>query len=118
MKDGDISGLAIFQDPYAFIAVRHTNGYKEIIMVNDGKTIDSVTMNNKMIYLRTIASNTNSTASFEYSFDNKTFRRSGNKLAMKFNLSVFTGNKFCLFNYATKTTGGYVDFDWFRTKFE
>jgi hypothetical protein len=33
---------------------------------------------------------------------------------MRFNLSIFTGNKFCLFNYATKESGGYVDFDWFR----
>jgi hypothetical protein len=33
---------------------------------------------------------------------------------MKFSLSVFTGNKFCLFNYATESPGGYVDFDWFR----
>ena len=39
----------------------------------------------------------------------------GNDLIMKFNLKIFTGNKFCLFNYATKETGGYVDFDWFRT---
>ena len=118
MKDGDIAGLAVFQDPYAFIAVRQRNDYKEIIMVNDGIVIDSVTMKNKTIFLRTIASNSNSRASFEYSFDNKIFKRLGNELAMKFNLSVFTGNKFCLFNYATKTTGGWVDFDWFRTKFE
>ena len=118
MKDGDMAGLALFQDPYAFIAVRQTNGSKEIIMVNDGKTIDSVRMNNKMIYLRTIASNNNSKALFEYSFDNKTFRRLGNEFSMRFNLSVFTGNKFCLFNYATRSAGGYVDFDWFRTKFE
>jgi hypothetical protein len=33
---------------------------------------------------------------------------------MQFNLSVFTGNKFCLFNYAAISTGGFVDFDWFR----
>jgi hypothetical protein len=33
---------------------------------------------------------------------------------MKFNLTIFTGNKFCLFNYATIATGGFVDFDWFR----
>ena len=33
---------------------------------------------------------------------------------MRFNLKIFTGNKFCLFNYATKETGGYVDFDYFR----
>ena len=35
-------------------------------------------------------------------------------MQMQFNLTVFTGNKFCLFNYATKEPGGYVDFDWFR----
>ncbi len=35
--------------------------------------------------------------------------------SMQFSLSIFTGNKFCLFNYATITTGGFVDFDWFRT---
>jgi hypothetical protein len=35
---------------------------------------------------------------------------------MRFNLKIFTGNKFCLFNFATKETGGYIDFDWFRTE--
>ena len=29
---------------------------------------------------------------------------------MQFSLKIFTGNKFCLFNYANKETGGYVDF--------
>ena len=28
MKEGDIAGLAVFQDPYAFIAVKQTNGSK------------------------------------------------------------------------------------------
>lgn len=32
---------------------------------------------------------------------------------MRFSLTVFTGNKFGLFNYATEEPGGYVDFDWF-----
>jgi len=35
---------------------------------------------------------------------------------MSFSLKVFTGNKFCLFNYATLEAGGWVDFDWFRVK--
>jgi len=48
--------------------------------------------------------------------DNRSFIKIGNKLNMKFSLNVFTGNKFCLFNYATKTTGGFVDFDWFRAE--
>ena len=56
-----------------------------------------------------------STASFSYSFDNQSFVKFGNELKMRFSLKIFTGNKFCLFNYATKKMGGYIDFDWFRT---
>lgn len=35
-------------------------------------------------------------------------------ISMRFNLSIFTGNKFCLFNFATRELDGFVDFDWFR----
>ena len=85
-------------------------------MVNNGKTIDSDAINNLTIYLKTIASNSSGKASFEYSTDNKIFKPLGDHLNMQFSLKIFTGNKFCLFNYATKETGGYVDFDWFRTQ--
>ena len=114
MKDGDIAGLAVFQDPYAYIAVKQDNGLKQLIMVNNGETIDSMPVNEETVYLRTIASNSTRKATFEYSFDNKEFTSLGNELKMRFSLKIFTGNKFCLFNYATKETGGYVDFDWFR----
>ena len=114
MKDGDIAGLAVFQDPYAYIAVAQEKGSKKLIMVNNGETIASVPMSGNTVYLRTIASNSTRKATFEYSFDNKTFTQLGNELMMRFSLTIFTGNKFCLFNYATAETGGYVDFDWFR----
>jgi beta-xylosidase len=116
MKDGDIAGLTIFQNPYAYIAVRQLNGTKYIIMVNNGTAIDSIEAKGSTIYLSTTASNSTAKAFFEYSFDNKTFRPLGNNLSMRFNLSIFTGNKFCLFNYATSQAGGYVDFDWFRAR--
>jgi beta-xylosidase len=114
MKDGDIAGLAVFQDPYAYIAVKQNKGSKFLVMINNGKVIDSLSINNASVYMRTIASNSTKKATFEFSFDNKTFTPLGNELSMSFNLSIFTGNKFCLFNYATQETGGYVDFDWFR----
>src|SRR5690242_16343558 len=115
MKDGDIAGLAVFQQPYAYIAVKQQKGRKYILMVNDGKAVDSVAINRSTIYLKTIASNSSGIATFEYSTDNKNFKQLGDELNMKFSLKIFTGNKFCLFNYATQQTGGYVDFDWFRT---
>ncbi|MBO9204447.1 MULTISPECIES: family 43 glycosylhydrolase [Niastella] len=114
MKDGDIAGLAVFQDPYAYIGVKQMNGRKYVVMVNNGQLIDSVAIAQSTIYLQTIASNSNQKALFQYSFDNKSFRPIGDALSMKFSLTLFTGNKFCLFNYATRQSGGYVDFDWFR----
>lgn len=117
MKDGDVAGLAVFQDPYAFIGVRKQGGIMEVVMVNNGKDIASVPLAGDTLYLRAIASNRSETARFAYSFDGDSFHPLGNDLGMRFNLSVFTGNKFCLFNYATRETGGYVDFGWFRTSF-
>jgi beta-xylosidase len=115
MNDGDVAGLAVFQDPYAYIGIKKMNGRKYIVMVNNGKTIDSIATDKSTIYLRAQAIYSSSKASFSYSFDNESFIIFGNDLAMQFNLSIFTGNKFCLFNYATIATGGYVDIDWFRT---
>ncbi len=119
MKDGDLAGLAVFQDPYAFIAVKKEGDNWEMVMVNNGETVSSVPLTwepGQPVYLRAIASNSSGKAAFEYSTDNITFIQLGNELSMKFNLSVFTGNKFCIFNYATRATGGSVDVDWFRVR--
>jgi beta-xylosidase len=114
MKDGDIAGLAVFQDPYAYIAVQKQNGTFMLIMVNNGRTVAMTPLTGDTIYLRTTASNVTEKATFEYSRDNKNFTQFGDELTMSFSLKIFTGNKFCLFNYATLDVGGYVDFDWFR----
>ena len=129
MKEGDIAGLAVFQDPYAFIGIERTHGKNYVVMVNNGKHMDSAAVQGSTIYFRASAIHGSGaaplyggktapgsgTASFSFSLDNRSFVEIGNMLHMKFNLRIFTGNKFCLFNYATAETGGYVDFDWFRT---
>jgi len=130
MKEGDIAGLAVFADPYAYIGIKKMNGHNYVIMVNNGETVDSVAVNAQAVYLRadpfygsgaamyyggeTVPGT--GTVSFSYSLDNKSFKKIGSQMQMQFKLTVFTGNKFCLFNYATKEPGGYVDFDWFRVK--
>jgi beta-xylosidase len=115
MKDGDVAGLAVFQDPFAYIAVRMTGKTKSLIMVNNGSVVDSLPFKGAVVYLKALASNASRKATFEFSQDGTTFRSLGNALAMRFSLTIFTGNKFCLFNQATKATGGFVDVDWFRT---
>jgi len=129
MKEGDVAGLALFQDPYAYIGIKKMNGKNFIVMVNNGATNDSTEIEGSALYLRasafygsgaaplyggdTVPGSGN--AFFSYSLDNQSFVKIGNELKMRFNLRIFTGNKFCLFNYATKEPGGYADFDWFRT---
>jgi beta-xylosidase len=129
MNEGDIAGLAVFQDPYAYIGIKKEDGQNYIIMVNNGKTIDSSKIEGTTIYLRASAIYGSGAAHyfdgkaapgtgialFSYSLDNKSFVNVGNEFKMRFSLKIFTGNKFCLFNYATKKLGGSVDFDWFRT---
>lgn len=114
MRAGEVAGLCVFQDPYAYIGVRQTVAGRWLVMVNNGTTVDSVPVRQDMVYLRTEASNASRKAVFEYSFDNVRFTPLGDELAMRFSLKIFTGNKFCLFNYTTQETGGSVDFDWFH----
>jgi beta-xylosidase len=115
MKDGDVAGLAVFQNPYAYIGVKMTNGQKKLVMYNNGTQQTGPIVADSIIYLRAVANYNTSNASFYYSFDNITYTKLGTDLSMKYDLSVFVGNRFCLFNYATVQTGGYVDFDWFST---
>jgi len=130
MQEGDVAGIAILQDPYAYIGIRRANGQNSVVMVSDGKTIDSSIVQGSTIYLRASAiygsgaahvfdgkaAPGTRTASFSYSLDNRSFVKIGNELFMRFNLRIFTGNKFCLFNYSTRAIGGHVDFDWFRAE--
>jgi hypothetical protein len=130
MEEGDVVGLAVFQDPYAFVGVRRVGGRNYVVMVNNGKTMDSSLVEGSTVFLgasaihgsgaaqyyQTKVAPGTGIASFSYSLDGRSFLRIGNELHMRFNLKVFTGNKYCIFNYATKALGGYVDFEWFRTE--
>lgn len=116
MKEGDVAGIAIFQDPYAYIGIEVMDGEKTIVMYNDDVLHTGPVVSNEVVYLRAVTSFNSSKASFYYSQDNETYTKLGDDLSMQFHLSVFTGNKFCLFNYATQQTGGYVDIDWFSTE--
>jgi len=116
MAVGDIAGLAVFQDPYAFIGLKKLDRYYEILMVKNGQTVASIPAIQTEIYLRACADYASGEAGFFYSYDNREFLPLGNILEMQFNLSVFTGNKFAIFNFATEESGGYTDIDWFHAE--
>ncbi|MGF6930539.1 beta-xylosidase [Chitinophaga sp. W2I13] len=115
MQVGDVAGLAVLQIPHALIGVKAAAGAKFIVMENAGKTIDSIALGKRnVIFFKASVNTVKDQAHFSYSFDNKVFVPIGDTLNMKFDLKMFTGNRFTLFNYATGRPGGYVDFNWFR----
>lgn len=126
MKEGDMAGLTIQQDPYAYIAVHMKDGKKQLIWAQDTlKTVDgfvpaSVTETSvdidTVIYLRAQLDCGTSKTRFFYSTDNKEYVPLGNETTLQYNLSIFVGARFGIFNYATQALGGYVDVDWFTTE--
>lgn len=118
MNDGDMAGLAIFQNPYAYIAINKQGSVLNLVQSNtaDKKIYSNAIACDSVIYLRAVADIATSKATFYYSLDNATYTKFGQDLDMKYNLSVFVGNRFGIFNYATKDLGGSVDVDWFSTE--
>ena len=53
-------------------------------------------------------------ADFFYSLDGKTWNSIGTQLKMAYTFPHFMGYRFGLFNYATRSAGGYADFDFFH----
>lgn len=123
MQEGDVAGLAVFQDPYSWIGVKKVNGvrhlyiYREAYDTNKEVKQDCGEITSDVIYLQARANFGTSKVSYYYSTDNVEYSRAGSQsFEMRYIISIFVGQRFYLFNYATKQNGGYVDFDWFSTE--
>ncbi|MFC4965972.1 family 43 glycosylhydrolase [Paenibacillus sp. GCM10023248] len=120
MKEGDYAGIAAFQKNYGFVGVKMSGNTKSIIMVNgsSGSAVElaSIPLNQNTVYLRTELDFKNRTdkAYFYFSLDGQRWASIGNTLQMSYTIPHFMGYRFALFNFATQTTGGYVDFDYFK----
>ena len=120
MKEGDLAGLSLLQKEYGFIAVKIENGAKKIVMMDAAKGIPkevaSVALNQDKVYFKAECDFKDKAdkGKFYYSLDGKNWIGIGNTIALPYTLPHFMGYRFGLFNYATKNTGGYVDFDYFH----
>lgn len=116
MKDGDIAGLAVFESPYGFVGIRQEGSVRRLVMVNDGKVIDSsAAIHASKVWLKARATSDGYVASFSYSLDDAHFVSLGDSLHMGLGLP-WTANRFVLFNFNTipDSKAGYVDFNWFH----
>ncbi len=120
MKNGDFAGLALLQKKYGFVGVKVDGGTNYVVMVNaeSGSPVEvqSVPLTQKTVFLKAECDfkNRADTARFFYSLDGKSWTTIGDPLKMAYTLPHFMGYRFGLFNYATKTSGGFADFDFFH----
>lgn len=120
MKDGDFAGLCLLQKDYGLVGVKVEDHHKTIVMINAGngnpETIETIPLQQEKIYFKASCDFTDrkDTAKFYYSLDGKTWISIGSELKMRYTLPHFMGYRFGLFNYATKDTRGYADFDFFH----
>jgi beta-xylosidase len=123
MKDGDFAGLSAFQKEYGLVGVKFEGNKKTIVMTmtdNDKAVeVQRIPLLQDNIYFKIDCDFTDlkDEAKFFYSLDGKIWNPIGKTLKMRYTIPHFMGYRFGLFNYATKNTGGYVDFDWFRIKY-
>lgn len=134
MKDGDRAGFSAFNGDAGLLSVEMEGNQKyltmstNIVSLRDSdKAVLSVKKEEKerielsqnLIYLRIDSDfRTNrDIATFYYSEDNRNWTKIGADFKMIFDYRrFFMGTKFALFNYATKSDGGYVDIDFFSYK--
>ena len=120
MKDGDKTGIILLQKQYGWVGVKAEGITRSIVMVNGEKNtpveIESIPLTQKIIYLKVYADyrDRKDKGYFYYSLDGKNWISIGNELKMAYTIPHFMGYRFGLFNYSTKLTGGFVDFDYYR----
>lgn len=116
MKDGDVAGLSLLQKDFGLVAVKAENGSKKIVMIDIAKEVESVPLNQDKVYFKAECNfkDKADTGRFYYSLDGKKWISIGNAIKLPYTIPHFMGYRFGLFNYATKNTGGFVDFDYFH----
>ncbi|MCK3684716.1 glycoside hydrolase 43 family protein [Maribellus sp. YY47] len=121
MKDGDYAGFCALQRKYGQVGVKMTGGEKFIYMIsNETDTpveMESLPLTQNEVYFKIDCDfrDRKDMARFYYSLDGKSWTAIGSPLKMEYTLMEhFMGYRFGFFNYATKSPGGFVDFDYFR----
>lgn len=126
MKDGDYAGICAFQNDYGQVGVMKEDGktylYYGAGQWKDGdKVVNTMTvadgrieLQQSQVYLKINYNFSTNKATFQYSLDGTAWNDIGSELVMSYNLKVFMGYRTYLYNYATKETGGYVDFDYYK----
>jgi len=135
MAEGDVAGLAVFQAPFAYIGVKKVSSEQsDIIVVDNGKIVSfdekgyymesrknggeiiglAENYTGSEIWFRADCDVFTERASFYYSRNGSDWIKLGDDAIMNYSGTIFVGERFSIFNFATEELGGYIDVDWFR----
>ncbi|MDQ0192087.1 glycoside hydrolase family 43 protein [Paenibacillus wynnii] len=122
MKPGDRAGMAALQNGFGTVRIAAgEQGQFSIDMCVNGcdgceETLESVVFTSERVFLKIDFNFKESLdqAQFFYSDDGTAWIPIGRTLQMNYSLDHFMGYRIGLFNYATKQSGGYADFDYFH----
>ncbi len=120
MKDGDFAGLGLLQKQFGLLGVKMNGSSKTIVMINASSAkpaeAASVPLDQHTVFFKAECNfkDKKDVADFFYSLDGTNWLPIGTQLKMAYTIPQFIGYRFALFNYATKNTGGFADFDYFR----
>ena len=112
MKDGDIAGLVALQDDKGFVGIAKDGGKYKVVMYQGDEKGESqkadAALDGPQVFLRVDFDLPidRGTAKFYYSTDGTKWTKIGGDVGLSYSLHMFTGYRFGLFNYATKTAGG------------
>ena len=132
MKDGDVAGFSAFNGHSGLLSVIKDGKNNYLTMstnvVNldyqnerkvksvDEEIFETVEIPQDKVYLRIDCDflDRRDIATFYYSLDNENWSKIGTDFKMRFDyMKLFMGTRYAIFNYAGKSTGGYVDIESF-----
>lgn len=116
MQLGDVAGLALFNHPYASLAVeRHADGDLLVYYDQFTRVRETIPLQEQKVWLRADCDFLSELGQFSYSLDGETFLPIGGEVKLIFQLKTFQGVRYALFNFNTAGgEGGYADFDQFE----
>lgn len=113
LKDGDITGLALLNMPYSYIAIEKADGKFTLKQYDqNGNTTVEVADIPTQLWLRVTCDLDNEKAQYSYSLDGSQFQNLGQEVVLAYQLKTFQGSRYSLFAYnQLGKDGGYAEFD-------
>jgi len=116
LKPGDVAGLALFNRPFTWIAVRRDgDGFALAHFDEQSGTTSGNSLAGPRVWLRAECDFLANLATYSFSTDGKSFQKASQAIPLPYGLITFQGIRYSLFAYHSGAgPAGFADFDSFN----